>query len=129
MKDIEIVVFNDKSWVRLTEYQKVKEENEKLNQDIIEIEKVSDYRWEENEKLKAQIEEMEKEKCELLGIIQKKDNFIEKLKCCAKCKYGKQGNQDRNGECHFCDVEVCICDVTNDTMAWDEKCDNWELAE
>lgn len=32
MKDIEIVVFNDKSWVRFTEYQKVKEENEKLKQ-------------------------------------------------------------------------------------------------
>ena len=30
MKDIEIVVFNDKSWVRLKEYQKLKEENEQL---------------------------------------------------------------------------------------------------
>ena len=30
MKDIEIVVFNDKSWVRLKEYQKVKEENKIL---------------------------------------------------------------------------------------------------
>ena len=30
MKDIEIVVFQDLSWVRLTEYQKIKEENEKL---------------------------------------------------------------------------------------------------
>lgn len=30
----EIVVFNDKSWVRLTEYQKVKEENEQLKQQI-----------------------------------------------------------------------------------------------
>ena len=29
-KNIEIVVFNDKSWVRLTEYQKVKEQNEQL---------------------------------------------------------------------------------------------------
>lgn len=34
MKDVEIVVFNDKSWVRLTEYQKVKEENEQLKQQI-----------------------------------------------------------------------------------------------
>lgn len=32
MTDIEIVVFNDKSWVRFTEYQKIKEENEKLQQ-------------------------------------------------------------------------------------------------
>jgi len=30
MKDIEIVVFNDKSWVRLTEYLKLVEENEQL---------------------------------------------------------------------------------------------------
>ena len=30
MKDVEIVVFNDKSWVRLKEYQKVKEENKIL---------------------------------------------------------------------------------------------------
>lgn len=34
MTEIEIVVFNDKSWVRLTEYQKVKEENEQLKQQI-----------------------------------------------------------------------------------------------
>ena len=34
MKDVEIVVFNDKSWVRLKEYQKVKEENEQLKQRI-----------------------------------------------------------------------------------------------
>lgn len=32
MNDIEIVVFNDKSWVRLTEYQKLKEENRQLKQ-------------------------------------------------------------------------------------------------
>lgn len=34
MKDVEIVVFQDKSWVRLKEYQKVKEENEQLKQRI-----------------------------------------------------------------------------------------------
>lgn len=34
MQDVEIVVFNDKSWVRLVEYQKVKEENEKLQQGL-----------------------------------------------------------------------------------------------
>ena len=32
MKDIEIIAFNDKSWVRFTEYQKLKEENEQLKQ-------------------------------------------------------------------------------------------------
>lgn len=30
MKDIEIVVFQDKSWVRLTEYQKLKQQVEKM---------------------------------------------------------------------------------------------------
>lgn len=39
MKDIEIVVFNDKSWVRLLEYQKLQEENERL-QSQVEKEKV-----------------------------------------------------------------------------------------
>lgn len=34
MEDVEIVVFNDKSWVRLTEYLKVKEENEQLKRKI-----------------------------------------------------------------------------------------------
>lgn len=35
MNDIEIVVFNDKSWVRLSEYQKVKEENEQLRNELL----------------------------------------------------------------------------------------------
>lgn len=34
MKDIEIVVFNDKSWVRLLEYQKLQEENERLQSQV-----------------------------------------------------------------------------------------------
>ena len=59
MKDIEIVVFNDKSWVRLTEYQKVKEENEQLQQKWLE----SEY---EKSKLVSQ---------------------IEKVKCCENCKH------------------------------------------
>lgn len=72
MKDIEIVVFNDKSWVRLTEYQKLVEENEQLgneynslvidherldylyNQQIDEINDV----FEENEQLKAKIKDI-----------------------------------------------------------------------
>lgn len=32
MKDIEIVVFNDKSWVRLSEYQKLKDRYEALGE-------------------------------------------------------------------------------------------------
>lgn len=34
MEDVEIVVFNDKSWVRLIEYQKLDEENEQLKVQI-----------------------------------------------------------------------------------------------
>lgn len=50
---------------------KYKEENEQLKKDIIEIEKVSDFRWEENQRLKAQ---------------------IEKMKCCGNCKYCDSDN-------------------------------------
>lgn len=68
---------------------------------IVELEK-------ENEQLKAQ---------------------IEKMKCCANCKYGKQGDPDYNRECYYCDVDRCICAVTRNKMTWDEKCDEWGLAE
>jgi hypothetical protein len=34
MKDVEIVVFNDKSWVRFIEYQKLDEENKQLKEQI-----------------------------------------------------------------------------------------------
>lgn len=40
MKDVEIVVFKDKSWVRFTEYQKSKEENKKLKQ-LIDVAKIT----------------------------------------------------------------------------------------
>lgn len=50
---------------------------------------------------------------------------IEKMKCCANCKYGKQGYPDYNRECYFCDVDRCICAVTGNKMTWDEKCDEW----
>jgi predicted RNase H-like nuclease (RuvC/YqgF family) len=70
---------------------------------------------EENEKLKAQIEEMEKEKCELLGIIQKKDNFIDKIKCCENCKY-KQ-----------CGVKGIFKEAKEKDKT--KTCDEWELAE
>ena len=43
MKDIEIVVFNDKSWVRFTEYQKVKEENKQLKQQIKKLKEEKQY--------------------------------------------------------------------------------------
>lgn len=34
MKDIEIVAFDDKYWVKLTEYQRLQLENERLKQQI-----------------------------------------------------------------------------------------------
>lgn len=34
----------------------------------------------------------QKEKCELLGIIQKKDELIKKLKCCCNCKHYNVGD-------------------------------------
>ena len=76
MKDIEIVVFNDKSWVRLTEYQKVKEENEQLQQKWLE----SEY---EKSKLVSQ---------------------IEKMKCCRNCKYWNVPDDVFNTPCEECDV-------------------------
>ena len=76
MKDIEVVVFNDKSWVRFTDYQKSKEENKQLQKnnkhirDLIEAERQRQEECnnvhlrdivtleKENEKLQQQIEEM-----------------------------------------------------------------------
>lgn len=67
MKDVEIVVFQDKSWVRFSDYEKLEEElgiecNELLHfyQDkILKLE-------EKNKQLKAQ---------------------NEKMRCCVNCKY------------------------------------------
>lgn len=53
MKDIEIVIFNDKSWVRLIEYQKVKEENEQLQQKLLESEYEKSKLVSQNEKLRC----------------------------------------------------------------------------
>ena len=65
MKDIEVVVFQDKSWVRLTEYQKVKEENEKLKQ-LIDIAKITIKMIENTEDTFEEVFCLEKLK-ELLG--------------------------------------------------------------
>lgn len=61
MEDIEIVVFNDKSWVRLTEYQKLDEENKQLAKRI----------------------------CELQSDLSRAKSQIEKMKCCHSCKSHK----------------------------------------
>lgn len=59
MKDVEVVVFNDKSWVRLTEYQKLKDRYEAL-------EETNEY---QNDAI-----------CRLL-------KQLEKMKCCENCKH------------------------------------------
>ena len=59
MKDVEIVVFNDKSWVRLTEYQKLKDRYEAL-------------------------EETKEYQNDAICMLQKQ---IEKMKCCENCKH------------------------------------------
>lgn len=69
MKDIEIVVFQDKSWVRFTEYQKLKEENEQLqknNKHIQELINAERQRQEEcNNVHLRDIATLEKENAEL----------------------------------------------------------------
>ena len=85
---------------------------------------------------KNYIEELEKEKCELLGILQKKDELIKNLICCANCKYGTQGDYDCFENCGSCHATDCECEIKSPTKNsygkyhdWDDKCDNWELAE
>lgn len=43
-------------------------------------------------KMVAHVKNLEQEKCELLGIIQKKDELIEKMKCCSNCKHFNKEN-------------------------------------
>lgn len=63
MKDIEIVVFNDKSWVRFTEYQKLdeelKQEKQSLAKRIYELQSDLSREKSKNEKL---IEDLKNEK-------------------------------------------------------------------
>lgn len=61
MKDVEIVVFQDKSWIRFTEYQKLKDRIEQENKRLKEMmitrcEKIDDLRR-INKKLKAKLEQ------------------------------------------------------------------------
>lgn len=61
MKDVEIVVFNDKSWVRLTEYQKLDEE------------------------LKQEKQSLAKRIYELQSDLSRAKSQIEKMRCCENC--------------------------------------------
>lgn len=62
------------------------------------------------------IKELEKEKCELLGLIQAKDNLIEKMKCCSNCKYSDPNTQEPSYS-----QEPCFSCTSTDNK--------WELAE
>lgn len=53
---------------------------------------------------------------------------IEKMKCCANCKYGEQGEYDFFENCRSCTAMYCICQKTKKEMDWTDKCDEWELA-
>ena len=84
--------------------------------------------------LKQQVIHLEQEKGELLGIIQKKDELIQKLQCCANCKHGTQGEYDCFENCGSCHVIDCECEIKSSTENssgkyhdWDDKCDRWEL--
>lgn len=66
------------------------------------------------------IKELEKEKCELLGLIQAKDEQIEKMKCCATCKYWKYEYIQK-----YCKKRTGTPELAGRFF----KCDKWELAE
>ena len=105
MKDIEIVVFNDKSWVRFTEYQKLDEE---LQKEISETENALDMFLEENEHLKRDNGLLAKRICELRSDLSRAKSQIEKMVCCMNC--GNQRNM-----CLPKSKKLC--------------CSNWRLAE
>lgn len=103
-KNIEIVVFNDKSWVRLTEYQKLQEDFEQFKKgkvcDLCNYNTVGQDEY--IDALEEQIKELKAQ--------------IEKMKCCVNCK-------------HFVDVEiVCQKGLYLGNRDFTE-CYDWELAE
>lgn len=90
-----------------------------IEQENIELECQVDRLTEENEQLKLQVEklketnkQLEQEKCELLGIIQKKDELIQKMKRCENCS--KRANCIRANRVR--------CRVY-------KTCDEWEMKE
>lgn len=74
--------------ITLRNLERLEEENEQLKKDIIEIEKVSDFRWEENQRLKAQIEKMKNhQNCKHRKTWGTADIMEDELKSpCDKCK-------------------------------------------
>lgn len=75
MKDVEIVVFQDKSWVRLAEYQKLKDRYEAL-------EETNEYQNDAICRLQKQIERMKN--CQNCNKFSKEFNSISSM--CFGCK-------------------------------------------
>ena len=76
MKDVEIVVFNDKAWVRLTEYQKLQEDFEQFkkgkvcdlcNYNTVGQDEYIDALEEQNKELKAQIKKLREKLFDILS--------------------------------------------------------------
>lgn len=99
-----------------------KELQEETLREIIEIEKVSDYRWEENQQLKQQNEQLEKQikdlESQLKDVIEYNDYYQkenEKMKQYCACEF-----------CRHCDNELTnpetgetICDICNNGNLWE----------
>jgi hypothetical protein len=96
----------------ITLAQSLMQEIERYDKELIEIEKVSDYRWEENEKLKKENKLLQQQ--------------IEKMKCCFNCAHFSGGFM-----CVFrCekDDEIRKSVVTKKDVK-KAICNNWRLAE
>lgn len=75
MKDVEIVVFQDKSWVRFSDYEKLEEELNKECNELLHFCQDKILKLEEkNKQLKQQ---------------------IDKMKCCGNCKHCDSDNPCR----------------------------------
>ena len=75
-------------------------------------------------------------KDDLFLLIKWQNTIIEKMKCCENCKYALQGEYDSFENCGSCHATECECKIKSPTKNsfgkyhdWDDKCDNWELAE
>lgn len=106
MKDIEIVVFNDKSWVRFTEYQKVKEENEQLKMQIRKMRTAinSTYENESLQKNPTEIKELFLETCWNM-----KKLGVTKIKISKQLYEKLQEERKKNPYIDFDEVEITHC--------------------
>lgn len=58
---------------------------------------------------------------------------IEKMKCCANCRYSYQGDYDCFENCGNCEAMYSKCDNENHSCKerydYDEHCEYWEMKE